>query len=69
MKAPRLILALLIAQTFCLFFPLTTFCQTETLDIVTYTPPKGWTKTPKAGAVVFRRSQQNYERLLRDDGL
>ena len=53
MKAPRLILALLIAQTFCLFFPLTTFCQTETLDIVTYTPPKGWTKTPKADAVVF----------------
>jgi len=29
------------------------FCQAETLDIVQYTPPKGWTKTTKAGAVVF----------------
>ena len=36
---------------FCLFMPQTTFCQTEKLDIVEYTPPKGWTKTPKEGAV------------------
>src|SRR5262249_29239077 len=26
---------------------------TETLDIVHYTPPKGWTRTPKEGAMVF----------------
>jgi hypothetical protein len=53
MKASRFIFALLIAQIFCLFFPQTIFCQTETLDIVRYTPPKGWAKTPKEGAVVY----------------
>jgi len=44
MSAAKITLALLIAQTFCLFFPQTIFCQTETLDIVQYTPPKGWAK-------------------------
>jgi len=36
-----------------LFLPQATFSQTETLDIVTYTPPKGWAKTPKEGAVLY----------------
>jgi hypothetical protein len=27
--------------------------QTEKVDITEFTPPKGWTKTPKANAVVF----------------
>lgn len=52
MKASKIILALFIAHFF-LFVPRTIFCQTETLDIVQYTPPKGWTKTPKEGAVVY----------------
>lgn len=38
---------------FCIFLHQTAFCQTEKLDIVEYTPPKGWTKTPKEGAVTF----------------
>jgi len=38
---------------FCLFMPQTVFCQREKLDIVEYTPPKGWTKTPKEGAVTY----------------
>ena len=36
-----------------LFVPQTIFCQTETLDIIQYTPPKGWTKTPKEGAMAY----------------
>src|SRR5437588_12300309 len=52
MKASRITVTLFIAGLF-LFIPQMIFSQTETLDIVTYTPPKGWTKTPKAGAVVF----------------
>ncbi len=36
-----------------LFVPETIFCQTETLEGVQYTPPKGWTKTPKEGAAVY----------------
>jgi hypothetical protein len=36
-----------------LFLPLSIYCQTETLDGVQYTPPAGWAKTPKQGAVVF----------------
>ena len=38
---------------FFLFIPLSIYCQSETLDGVQYTPPAGWSKTPKQGAVVF----------------
>lgn len=34
-------------------FAMRVVCQTETLDIVTYTPPAGWAKTDKEGAVVY----------------
>src|SRR5205085_6507164 len=34
-------------------------CQTEKLDIVEYTPPKGWTKTPKEGAVTYSQVNQS----------
>jgi hypothetical protein len=44
---------------FCLFMPQTTFCQTEKLDIIEYTPPKGWTKTPKEGAVTYSYVNQS----------
>src|SRR6478672_1632720 len=53
MKAPGLIFGLLVAILMCLSFPRAIRCQTEKLDIVQYTPPKGWAKTPKEGAVVF----------------
>lgn len=36
-----------------LMMPMCIYCQTETFDIVTYTPPKGWTKTVKEGAVAY----------------
>ena len=53
MKASKIILSLFIAQILCLFVSQSIFCQTETLDIVSYTPPKGWAKTPKEGSIVY----------------
>src|SRR5258708_30233631 len=53
MKVSKIVLGLFIAQAFCLSLPKTVFCQTETLDMVRYTPPKGWTKTTKDDAVIF----------------
>ena len=53
MKVSKIIFGLFIAQVLCLFVPQTVSCQTETLDIIQYTPPKGWTKTAKEGAMVF----------------
>jgi hypothetical protein len=49
----KLILRALVVQVLWLLIPQAIFCQTEKLDMVTFTPPKGWTKTPKADAVVF----------------
>jgi hypothetical protein len=53
MKVSKIILGLFIAQALFLSLPQTVFCQTETLDMILYTPPAGWTKTKKEGAVVF----------------
>jgi hypothetical protein len=53
MKTSKTILALVIAQAFCLFIPQAIFSQTETQDIIKYTPPRGWAKTPKDGAMVY----------------
>ncbi len=53
MKVSKTILGLFIAQAICLCLPQTIFCQTETLDMVRYTPPPGWTKTTNKDAVVF----------------
>ena len=53
MKVTKIVFGLFIAQVLCLFVPQIVSCQTETLDIIQYTPPKGWTKTPKEGAMVF----------------
>jgi hypothetical protein len=58
MKTSKIILALIIVQTLCLFIPQTVFCQTETLDIIKYTPPKGWTKTSKEGVMVYTDSNK-----------
>src|SRR5882762_1815113 len=60
LKLTRKITSVLFAAiVFCLFMPVTAFCQTEKLDIVTYTPPKGWTKTPKEGAVTYSYVNQS----------
>src|SRR5436190_20601252 len=53
MRVSKNILGLFIGQILSLLLTQNVFCQTETLDIVTYTPPKGWAKTFKEGAVVF----------------
>ena len=53
MKASKIILALFIAQILCLIVPQVMFCQTETFDVIQYTPPKGWTKTQKEGVMIF----------------
>ena len=58
MKTSKIILGLLIAQTLCLFAAQAIFCQTETLDIVSYTPPKGFTKTLKENVVAFSEFNQ-----------
>ena len=55
----KITLVLFATIAFCLFMPQTTFCQTEKLDIVEYTPPKGWTKTPKEGAVTYSYVNQS----------
>lgn len=49
---PALILGLL-----CL--PQAGFGQTEKFGIVSYTPPKGWTKTPKENVVAFSEQNQS----------
>ena len=51
MKYSNIILALLIGQVFCLGNAI--FAQTERLEGVRYTPPKGWVKTEKQGAVTY----------------
>jgi hypothetical protein len=53
MKASKIILALFIAQILCLILPQAMFCQTETLDIIHYTPPTGWTRSQKEGVMIF----------------
>ena len=42
------------------FLPLAeAFCQTETFDIVTYTPPKDWKKISKEGVVIYTNTDTN----------
>jgi hypothetical protein len=53
MKATKIIFVLFIAQALCLFVPESVSCQTETFDIIQYTPPKGWTRTAKEGVMIF----------------
>ncbi|HEV7699534.1 MAG TPA: lipocalin family protein [Pyrinomonadaceae bacterium] len=58
MKASRrinykLVVGMLVVQAACFFVPQPVFCQRESLDIIEYTPPRGWTKTPKDGLIVY----------------
>ena len=41
-----------------LLIPPSALCQAEKLGIVSYTSPKGWTKTPKENIVVFNQVNQ-----------
>jgi hypothetical protein len=59
MKSLKLFAALLIAHAFCLCIPATSFCQTQKLDIVQFTPPRGWAKTTKDDAVIFVDADKN----------
>ncbi len=58
MKASRITGTLFIAALF-LFNAQTVFCQSEKVDIIECTPPKGWTKTPKDGLMVFSDTDKN----------
>ena len=58
MKRPKIIFALGIAIIFFVA-PATTFSQTEKLDVIRYDPPKGWTKAPKAGVMVYSDSNNS----------
>ena len=51
-------LNLFIVAVFCLIAANPAFGQTEKLGIVSYTSPKGWTKTPKENIVAFSEINQ-----------
>lgn len=53
MKTAKIIFGFFIVQVVFVFGAQPIFSQTETLDIVQYTPPAGWTKTFKEGAVIY----------------
>lgn len=36
----------------------TIYCQTETLDVIQYTPPRGWTRSQKEGVTIFNDSNK-----------
>src|SRR5580765_1960706 len=55
MKTFNTILALFIVQVAAAS---TIFSQTEKPDIIEYTPPTGWTKTPKDGLMVYSNSDK-----------
>jgi len=44
--------------------PLMTFGQTEKFDIAEFTPPKGWERAPRDGAVVYEVGAQQYAPIL-----
>lgn len=52
MKGSKIILRLAVATIFAVV-PMAIFSQTEKLDIFEYTPPTGWTKSPKDGVMVY----------------
>lgn len=58
MKTSKIILTVVSTLLF-LLIPQTVFCQTEKLDIIEYTPPKGWAKTPKDGLMVYNDFDKN----------
>lgn len=49
----KLSFSLFVLTAVGLFIPQTAFCQTEGLGTVSYTPPKGWKKSPSENIVTF----------------
>ena len=58
MKVYKVIFGFFIALILCLGAARPESCQTETLAMVTYTPPTGWSKTVKPGAIVYTDANQ-----------
>lgn len=58
-KEVRIIFGLIILQLLYFIAPQAIFCQTEKIDIIEYTPPKGWNKTPKDGLIVYSDLDKN----------
>ena len=54
----KIILSLFVTLIICLFASQTVFSQTEKLGIVSYTAPKGWSKTTKENIVAFTQVNQ-----------
>ncbi len=54
----KLSFSLFVLMVAGLIFPQAMFCQTETLDIIQYTPPKGWTRSQKEGVMIFSDSNK-----------
>ena len=53
MKTSKIVFGLFIGTILCLVAAPSIFCQTETLDIIQFTPPQGWSRTIKDGAVIL----------------
>src|SRR6185437_10526726 len=62
MKALNITFVLVIAH-FVFLIPQAVSCQTERVDIIEYTPPKGWARTPKDGVVIYTDSNQSTNAL------
>jgi putative nucleic acid binding protein len=58
MKASKIIFGFFVAHIIFLCVPATAISQTEKFGIVQYTPPKGWTKTPKDNVVAYSNLNQ-----------
>src|ERR1043165_1021736 len=62
MKALNITFVLVIAHLVFLI-PEAVSCQTQRIDIIEYTPPKGWARTPKDGVVIYTDSNKNTNAL------
>lgn len=58
MSMRKNLFALVVLAAVVLLIPQNIICQTETLGIVRYTPPKGWNKTAKENVVAFSDTNQ-----------
>ena len=58
-KALKLIGWLAVVPVLCLVIPQIAFAQTEKVDIIQFTSPIGWTKTPKDGLMVYSNLDKN----------
>lgn len=59
MKVPTIIFAIFAAHILSLFVAGPVLAQTEKIDIIQFTSPAGWTKTPKDGLMVYSTTDKN----------